>query len=301
MIKSVIVFCVIVTGISLFQLFILSLSADNFLENIYRINATSANKNLLASILFLTLPFILNALYLSKRRKIFLIILLFIILVLILFIQSKAVIVALIVSGFIFIFLNKGSIITKTKSIYVILISTFIIIFTVFLTFQHKDFLSRITNTHTAFTRLRLWDNSVRMAEENVFLGVGAGNWQVNFPKYGLDKFDVNDVKIGMTTYQRPHNDFLWVLCETGIFGGISYLLIFVVILIYLFKLYKNVQDQENIYFYSSFYAAIVGYLLIAFVDFPMERIEHQLLLYLIFSIITAQYYKHYFFNRPLK
>jgi tetratricopeptide (TPR) repeat protein len=130
------------------------------------------------------------------------------------------------------------------------------------------------------------------MIQENFIFGVGAGNWQVIFPKYGLDKFSDPQVNNGLTTFQRPHNDFLWVLSEMGAIGLIAYIAIFIIITRYLFKLIKHHKSGNWNYLYTLFIATIAGYCCIMLLDFPLERIEHQILLYLVFSIITAQFYK---------
>jgi tetratricopeptide (TPR) repeat protein len=135
-----------------------------------------------------------------------------------------------------------------------------------------------------------LWENSERIIENNLLYGVGAGNWKIYFPKYKLDNFN-ESVQNGLTIYQRPHNDFLWVFSEQGVLGIITYLLIFLLILFYLFRIIKNTIEWKDKIIYISFFACILGYLFISAVDYPLERIEHQLILYLIFSIITAKYY----------
>ena len=88
-----------------------------------------------------------------------------------------------------------------------------------------------------------MWENSGEMIKENFVFGVGAGNWQVYFPKYGFDKFSVNEIKNGLTTYQRPHNDFLWILCETGIIGILAFVSIFIIIS---FLIYFNIISKHN-------------------------------------------------------
>jgi tetratricopeptide (TPR) repeat protein len=127
--------------------------------------------------------------------------------------------------------------------------------------------------------------------KEHPVLGVGAGNWQVHFPKYGLDKFSMKEVKNGTTTFQRPHNDFLWVWCEMGIPGLVAYISVFVIILYYLIKLLQRNEETGWRWSYAVFFAAVSSYVLIACIDFPLERIEHQLLVYLLFSMVVAQFY----------
>ncbi|MDD4149268.1 MAG: O-antigen ligase family protein [Bacteroidales bacterium] len=301
--KSIILFSVIVVVITIYQLFALFLSEGTFFGNIQVIIATFANKNLLSSILFLTLPFVLNSIVLSKLWQKVSIVLFPLMLILFLIIQTKAVIAALFVFFilfFIFFFKYRKDIIVK-YFIKAIIGETFLImIFAGIFVLQNKQHLSHLTSTHTAFTRLSLWDNSVQMAEENLILGVGAGNWQVHFPKYGLDKFDVKNVKDGLTTYQRPHNDFLRVYCEQGIIGILSYVSIFIIVLFYLSKLLRKSKKGEDKWLFTFLLAAIAGYLIIALVDFPFERVEHQVLLLLMISIITANYYKNFIADKTL-
>jgi len=286
LIKAIVIFGFLSVIIAVYQMF----SNENFLDNIESITSSFANKNLLSSVLFLTLPFIVRGIFLSKQWKITSIILLSIILVLFLLVQTKAVIVAFFLSFVIFsVFIIQRNNI-KSKIIFTILFLSISFIISVFV-FQNRQYFSYLTNIHTAYTRLNIWDNSIQMAKENLIVGVGAGNWQIQFPKYGLNKFDIVEIKNGLTTFQRPHNDFLWVFCETGIIGIATYVLIFLVALFYLIQLFKRAKTLEEEIGYSVFFAGVVGYMFIAFVDFPLERIEHQLLLYVLFSIVTARFY----------
>ncbi len=290
LIKSIILFCFISVGLAIYQMFSIGFSGGNFLENIQLITSSFANKNLLSSILFLTLPFVVCGIFLSKQWKIVSITLLSIIILLLVAIQTKAVLIALVVSVLIFFGFIIGKRIVQPTFKFIVLFTSVILIVSFFV-FQNKKYLPHLTNSRSAYTRLNLWDNSLQMAKENFMLGVGAGNWQIQFPKYGLNKFEEVEIKNGLTTFQRPHNDFLWVFCETGIIGITAYILIFIIALYYLLKLLKNADKKEDKSFYALFFATIIGYMLIAFVDFPLERIEHQVLLFLIFSIVVARYY----------
>lgn len=301
--KSIIIFSIIAVTISTYQLLTLFFSKSSFFENIQLINSTFVNKNLFTSILFLALPFILNSIVLSKPWKILSIVLFFFILMFLGIIQTKAVLIAFFIFFFmysIFFLKYKKRIETNNKHFIKAIISgTFlVIIFAGIFVLQDKQKLSHLSSTKTVFTRLSLWDNSVQMTEENLFFGVGAGNWKINFPKYGLTKFDIKKVKDGLTTYQRPHNDFLQVLCEQGIIGLLIYVSIFITVLFYLFKLLRNSGKEENKWLLTYLLAAITGYIFIAFVDFPLERIEHQIFLLFMISIITALYYKSFIANK---
>ena len=127
---------------------------------------------------------------------------------------------------------------------------------------------------------------------DNLLLGVGLGNWQIQFPKYGLNNFKEYAISNGESTLQRPHNDFIWILCETGILGLIAYLSLFGILFYQFYKLIKkstNTKEKWKFYFILS---ALIGYLVIAFFDFPYERIEHQVLVMLLFALTSSAYFK---------
>ena len=301
LIKSIIVVSLIIVSIAVFQLLKLSFSENNFFENILKINSTFANKNLLASILFLTFPFILNSFVLQKPWKIISAGSALSILILIWLIQTRAVFVAFFVFFLILLFLlvkyRKDTLNKRFIKVVLISVSSLLLIVGI-ITIQNKQEFSHTFSKTSAFERFLLWENSAEMIKENFVFGVGAGNWQVHFPKYGLDKFHILEMSNGLLTFQRPHNDFLWVFCEMGIIGLLVYISIFFIVLYYFFKLFKKFKERNNSWLYSVFFAAIIGYLTIAFVDFPLERIEHQLLLYLMFSIITAHFYTNFYFSK---
>ena len=130
------------------------------------------------------------------------------------------------------------------------------------------------------------------MAKDHLLLGVGLGNWQIHFPKYGLNQFDDYAMVNGENTLQRPHNDFIWILCETGILGLLAYLIIFGLVFFQLYSLIKNTTDAKVKWKFFFIFSALVGYLVISFFDFPYERIEHQVILMLLLAIVTSAYYR---------
>ncbi|HYC28546.1 MAG TPA: O-antigen ligase family protein, partial [Chitinophagaceae bacterium] len=65
--------------------------------------------------------------------------------------------------------------------------------------------------------RLRLWEKTYHLIRERPLTGIGAGNWQVHFPDATLSGiWRAEDLNF---TFQRPHNDLLWILSEQGYIG----------------------------------------------------------------------------------
>ena len=295
--KSIVAFIILSTLIGIYQLII----SDG---DVISVKSTIANKNLFASLIFLSFPFIFIPLLFSKKRKILSVLFVVPMLVLLWVLQSKAVLIASLIFFLILIF-TKLFIFQKNRSERnfikpILFISIPLIIIAVTVTFQNKQFFTHLFNTNTISTRLMLWENSEKIIEENFFGGVGAGNWKIHFPKHGLNKFNAG-VQNGMINYQRPHNDYLWVFAEQGALGLVIYLFIFLLILYYLLRIIKGSPHRKDKFTYLSFLACIMGYMFISFVDYPLERIEHQILLYLIFSITAAKYYHDFIATKTSK
>lgn len=294
LIKAVSIFCMIVLAQSIFQALKLSSSHPDFFDNMLNVSATFGHKNLLASILFFSTPFLLASNKLSKGWKTVSIISLLLVATMAWLLQTKVVIVAIpvFIVAFLLLFFkakNSGTDQRQLK-ITVICVLSMALLAGIF-TIANRQKFPRIFDTKSSFERLGLWNNSKEMIREHGVMGVGAGNWQVYFPKYGMDKFAEAEVKNGITTFQRPHNDFLWVFCEMGIGGFICYACIFIIMICYLIKLLKKRNELKHSNLFIAFLPLLICYLLIAFIDFPLERIEHQVILLLIFSITTATYY----------
>ena len=83
--------------------------------------------------------------------------------------------------------------------------------------------IKKIGNASAWGERSSMYTASFKMIKEKPIFGVGLGNWKTLYPYYSTNNH-VTD-KYQFKTTIRPHNDFLWVLCETGIFG-IKFLLL---------------------------------------------------------------------------
>lgn len=260
------------------------------------INGLFANKNLLASVLFLCLPFFLMGLQLHRKIKWLSILGIAAICFILLIIRTRTVLVATLLLGSILLYFYLR---TRFKVRHAYLISGGILLAaglfqTVKIPTKNEvevtpsvsaHYADRVFETKTLKLRTTYWENSLEMLREHPIFGVGFGNWQVEFPKYGLEKLEDFDIVNGTLTLQRPHNDFLQVLCESGLLGWLFYLLIFCTIAYQLAALISKAATTAE-WKFTYLLAGIAGYVVISMLDFPMERIEHQVLLMLIFAIV---------------
>lgn len=277
--NGVLVFFIIALLYGIYDIVLLLINDLDVLANAQLITSAYANKNLFASILLLCFW----AVFSIETKIIFKYILIVLLTAFVLLTQSKIVIVAFVLMFLLFAIKNVRTYFKENKIN--IIIATSLSVITVLVMALNFSKFENVSNLHTLDTRYSLWINSLEMIKEYPF-GVGAGNWQIFFPKYGLTHFDLIDVRNGMMSYQRPHNDFIWMFCELGFQGFVFYLSIFFIVIITLIRSLKKKNDPLPFLLLIS----VIGYCMVAFFDFPLERIEHQVLLSVII-LLSMNYY----------
>ena len=253
-----------------------------------KLSSTMANRNLMASVQFLCFPFILYLYTISNKLfKTLCVVAVFLFVSSLVLSQTRAVIAAIFVFCFIMMLFNR-SFLNKKHYIYIFL--------TVILFLGSSFFLLKQSNRYELFVqktkdlvnfsesgRYKLYNSTFQMIKDKPIIGIGAGNWKVEVWNYGLYKDNM-----GKSFAQRPHNDFLWTWSEGGILAMISYLLLFLIILRESYLRYINSEGKER-FLYSLLFSVTVGYFIISFFDFPMERVPHNILFLIISAVVFSR------------
>ncbi len=307
--KSIVVSSFIATALGLYQ-YIEFTNGDTgreFFAALYQVRGLMAHKNQFAISLFLMLPFSIYGAFEFKRRwKYASIASVTILIISFVFIQTRSVWVGFLVFivsfGVTWLFTtNRKSFnnlkLKPKKVVASLLIVVAIAAVSALLIFQKSnavEVLKYQANSLFDFGsknnkgRLQMWESTYHMSTDHALLGVGAGNWKISIIPYYSDNFE-NQYQ----NWRRPHNDFLWAFSEKGIFGLLSYLLLFILVAFYGIKTLSSRADIENIFYTRLMLAGLGGYFVIAFFTFPYERVNHQIYLALIMGGIISNYYKN--------
>jgi O-antigen ligase len=304
---ATIIFGLITVSFPAFELFQKMQSGEHLLRRIEKIQGSSANKNLLSSILFLCIPFCFIGLQQGRKIRILALVTLIPTLIVLFTIRTRAVLIAVFVFVILLICykikqrfsikkrycLSFGIVLLLLSfSTYFFYLKDRVANFKNVTTDQAERYLSRLLDSGTLENRFLFWKNSMLMWHDNLLFGVGLGNWQIQFPKYGLNSFKEYDIVNGVSTLQRPHNDFIWILCETGILGLLAYVVVFGIVFYQLYSIIKKAAATKEKWQFYFILSGLIGYMIISFFDFPYERIEHQVILMLLFAIAASAYFK---------
>jgi len=256
---------------------------DFFTKNeISDVTGHMANKNLLSSITYLSLVLVTYFFFTKDIKKWFFSVLFVLGVLAIIVLQSKAVLGALLIAAVLFVLFSVKQIkAIKKTPILIFGASSFSFLLAVIYVFRNK--LPHIFNSNTIDVRFKVWKKTGLMIKDHFVFGVGPGNWKFNLPHYGLQEF--SEIKQqGQMIFQRAHNEFLSVFAEFGIIGMLAYCLFFVFIIKCCYAVINSFSDKHSKQSYIVLLVGVIGFMFISFVDFPLERMEHQLL----FSIIIV-------------
>jgi O-antigen ligase len=304
-ILAALLFGIISLSFSFFDIINKAQQGQHLLRQIEVIKGTAANKNLLSSILFLCLPFYFIGLQQGRIMRLLSMGAILSTVFVLATVRTRVVLIACFIFFTLLIcYKIKQRFGIKKRYFLISGISVLLLIFGSYKFFLEskianlkssstditQQYLYRLSDSQTLKSRVLFWENSMLMAKDHLLLGVGLGNWQIHFPKYGLNQFDDYAMVNGENTLQRPHNDFIWILCETGVLGLLAYLMIFGVVFYQLYSLIKNTTDTQEKWKFFFILSTLIGYLVISFFDFPYERIEHQVIVMLLLAIVTSAY-----------
>jgi O-antigen ligase len=282
--------------------FVSVVAVDGFdLETTYRIHGCSAHRNLFSQTLLLTAPFAAFGSIVGRGLMRLVCRAGFVLsLGLITVLMTRSVWIAVLIAGFATggllmwsAWRRAGQRALLKRMFVVAAVSVFVVAGTTLLLSRFgaattlSERIKGITDTSqgSAVPRLFLWSRTTRMVLDHPFLGVGAGNWRIDFPRYAGGSELTQDV---WSSPQRPHNEPLGVLAETGAIGLFFYLAVSLTFIWWSVRIVLLSESSSKRSLAASLFFAQVGYLVFSLFSFPGERIEHAVLISTVYAMVFA-------------
>lgn len=130
----------------------------------------------------------------------------------------------------------------------------------------------------TIFSRIFIWEKTLKIVKENPITGVGLGNFKTNFLLYAEDR--PKQIPLIKEVLEDVHNDFLEILVETGIIG----FFIFIFLLFSIFKVSNSIIKKNKEYekiLTSGILCSIFGLLINSLASFPLKKPSTLLIFFL--------------------
>ena len=135
--------------------------------------------------------------------------------------------------------------------------------------------------------RVSIWAVGMDLFKHYPLTGRGFGNWKITSQEF--DQYTNNDNSMSV----HAHNDFVEAFGESGILGGIVYLLVFFLLPFYSLKniFSASIDHQEKIPLLLSL-MGLAGYFTDAFLNFPMERATMQTYFVILYGLNAAENFR---------
>jgi O-antigen ligase len=135
--------------------------------------------------------------------------------------------------------------------------------------------------------RLMIWRETLRMFSDNFPFGVGAGNFTIHLQGYReggrLDFLQID------SRWNQPHNDYIWILAEKGIFGFLAFLFALILAAFSGVCSIAGSRSREESWMATAALAALAAYVVDSFFSFPLDRVNHQAALGVILAALAIR------------
>jgi tetratricopeptide domain protein len=260
----------------------------------YNIKGSYSNKNILASAMFIKIPFAIWLFYFEKKTIWRIIggagiltgtLAIFFMSTRAFYLATILTTIILIVYGVLDFFVLKRRETAPKVLMHVVLVLLAFGVFSFVQNFMYPQAVRQSTSFGARLAEVANQENSSNnlrktawvitatdMIPNNPLLGVGIGNWKVRFLQYE------NSYSPHYIYMYKNHNDFLEVPAEIGIIGGLAFLAIFIFAAYYfLWSTYKRKEPEHEQWFFLPLFG-LFAYSFDAFFNFPQDRPEIQAL-----------------------
>ncbi|MCX8094386.1 MAG: O-antigen ligase family protein [Candidatus Goldbacteria bacterium] len=264
---------------------------------------TIGNPDFFAGQLLFPIFFLFSYLFFNKKNLILIIISLFITLLAFLYTKVIGAFIGFI-SGITIFFIiilfyniNKLKDLLKNKFILIVsILLIFILLILLFKTIENKSKSIYIEKKRSIIHRLLMWKASLLMIYDSPWLGKGIGNYRLYYPLYQAKL--LNDPKNKDYDYVvtwMPHQNFLLIAVETGIFSLLLFLSALILFYMQSWKIIfkKRLKDPAVIGIITSITAILSASFFNTFYNIPSTTLYFFLFLFFIYKY-TEDFVRYY-------
>jgi len=136
--------------------------------------------------------------------------------------------------------------------------------------------------------RIYAWDTATRMFLDNPVLGVGAGNYGVASPEYWNEMEATRYTFYNRMLYQ-PHNEYIEIAAEQGIFGIAFFLLLIVLALMSSLQIWIHQSNVKSQRIGLAIFTALLAMSIDATFIFNLQQPASALIFWVLLGIISAE------------
>lgn len=110
---------------------------------------------------------------------------------------------------------------------------------------EHVQSITNISSDASNLERINRWQSAIRMFSDRPFWGWGPGTYQFLYAPYQRSK-EKTIISTNAGDLGNAHSEYIGPLAETGVFGMLSILLIFIMSIYTGLMVYRNVKERDR-------------------------------------------------------
>ena len=158
---------------------------------------------------------------------------------------------------------------------------------------EHVQSISNISSDASNLERINRWQSAIRMFKERPFWGWGPGTYQFLYAPYQRSK-EKTIISTNAGDMGNAHSEYIGPLAESGVFGMLTMIVIFVLIIITGIKVYRKSQNKEVKMFAMISLLGLLTYFIHGFLNNFLDSDKASVPVWGFMAIIVALdiYYK---------
>lgn len=152
---------------------------------------------------------------------------------------------------------------------------------------EHVQSMSNIATDDSNLERLNRWNCALEMFKEKPILGHGPGTYSFTYASYQRPE-DLTLISTNFGDLGNAHSEFLGPLCEQGVLGAVTFLILIIVVLYKGVTLYYRLEDKELKMFVMCALLGLISYYIHGVLNNYLDQDKAALPFWALTAIIVA-------------
>lgn len=152
---------------------------------------------------------------------------------------------------------------------------------------ENVESITNISSDASNLERINRWSCAIDMWQEKPFFGWGPGTYMFNYAPFQLSA-NYTEISTNFGDVGNAHSEYLGPLAETGVIGLLIFLMMFIMVFYYLFKVYLLAHEKSSKIIISTAGCGLITYFVHGFMNNYLDTDKAAVIFWILISIIIS-------------
>lgn len=152
---------------------------------------------------------------------------------------------------------------------------------------ENVESITNISSDASNLERINRWSCAIDMWREKPFFGWGPGTYMFNYAPFQLSA-NYTEISTNFGDVGNAHSEYLGPLAETGVIGLLIFLLMFIMVFYYLFKVYHVAKEKSSRIIISTAGCGLITYFVHGFMNNYLDTDKAAVIFWILISVIIS-------------